>query len=225
MRCSRPSLALVRAARAELAAPQLALFEDLRFSLSGLGSLPPATRASRRTHGRLSFLRVTAFTLSVHFVRSPVVCLPKNTVGAAGAATPLYHRWTMPPPASSKASSGGVHSTGTPSSAYFDIRQPRRYVTARDARCAQISTQALICKLVVVQEGVVYAVKIGNGDVRNAFPGFISAYRLRRVGAVAPRALRLQLGRVWAARVPTRPRAMVSRPHRQTADRQRCRAE
>ena len=74
-----------------------------------------------------------------------------------------------------------MHSTGTPSSAYFDIRQPRRYVTARDARCAQISTQALICKLVVVQEGVVYAVKIGNGDVRNAFPGFISAYRLRRV--------------------------------------------
>ena len=163
--------------------PQLALFEDLRFSLSGLGSLPPATRASRRTHGRLSFLRVTAFTLSVHFVRSPVVCLPKNTVGAAGAATPLVSVATlpsMPPPASSKASSGGVHSTGTPSSAYFDIRQPRRYVTARDARCAQISTQALICKL-EVQEGVVYAVKIGNGDVRNAFPGFISAYRLRRV--------------------------------------------
>ena len=225
MRCSRPSLALVRAARAELAAPTACVVRGPSF-FSVRARLAAAGDARVSTHARAAFLS-TRDRFYVECALREVSCclLTKNTVGAAGAATPLYHRWTMPPPASSKASSGGVHSTGTPSSAYFDIRQPRRYVTARDARCAQISTQALICKLVVVQEGVVYAVKIGNGDVRNAFPGFISAYRLRRVGAVAPRALRLQLGRVWAARVPTRPRAMVSRPHRQTADRQRCRAE
>ena len=91
----------------------------------------------------------------------------KNTSAVPRRSSPWPLPWSAHP---SKASSGCLHSTGTPSSAYFEHHDAVYHRASW--RSAQKCTQALICRL--VREGADYEVKFGNGDSCSAPTDFIS---------------------------------------------------
>ena len=97
-------------------------------------------------------------------IRSPkitVALLPRRS-----SLSPLP--WS---PASSKASSGRVHSTGTPSSAYFDHLDAVCCVVL--FRCAKTGSVALICWL--AQQHAAFTAKIGIYNLHKRCAEFLNA--------------------------------------------------